>query len=191
GVRVGKAPREFGAGLGAGVGVGLGRERGIRAQVMMPYADRLGRLGHWFAQLWAESLGKNGQGTAPIAALGPADPHSQLQPFMDGPRQYLVHGVGAPAPGPGPPLSPLPASPPGLGYLAGRTAGDLVAAQAAAVPEALQHAGRPVRVFDLAGLDERSVGALMMHFMLETILAARLMGVDPFDQPAVELAKVM
>ena len=31
----------------------------------------------------------------------------------------------------------------------------------------------------------------MMHFMLETILAARLMGVDPFDQPAVELAKVI
>jgi glucose-6-phosphate isomerase len=48
-----------------------------------------------------------------------------------------------------------------------------------------------VRVFDLAGLDEKSVGALMMHFMLETILAARLMGVDPFDQPAVELAKVI
>jgi len=48
-----------------------------------------------------------------------------------------------------------------------------------------------VRVFDLAGLDERSVGALMMHFMLETILAARLMGVDPFDQPAVELVKVI
>ena len=38
---------------------------------MMPYADRLGRLGHWFAQLWAESLGKNGQGTAPISCLGP------------------------------------------------------------------------------------------------------------------------
>ena len=31
----------------------------------------------------------------------------------------------------------------------------------------------------------------MMHCMLETILAARLMGVDPFDQPAVELAKVI
>jgi glucose-6-phosphate isomerase len=35
------------------------------------------------------------------------------------------------------------------------------------------------------------VGALMMHFVLETILATRLMGVDPFDQPAVELAKVI
>ena len=186
-----KSPREFLPALGAAIAVGMARERGVRAQIMMPYADRLGRLGHWFAQLWAESLGKNGQGTAPIAALGPVDQHSQLQLFMDGPREYLVSVVRAPTAGLGPRLSPPLATAAGLGYLAGRTAGDLVAAQAAAVPEALKRAGRPVRVFDLAGLDERSVGALMMHFMLETILAARLMGVDPFDQPAVELAKVL
>jgi len=186
-----KSPREFAPALGAAIAVGMARERGVRAQIMMPYADRLGRLGHWFAQLWAESLGKNGQGTAPIAALGPVDQHSQLQLFMDGPREYLVSVVRAPTAGLGPRLSPPLATAAGLGYLAGRTAGDLVAAQAAAVPEALKRAGRPVRVFDLAGLDERSVGALMMHFMLETILAARLMGVDPFDQPAVELAKVL
>ena len=186
-----KSPREFLPALGAAIAVGMARERGVRAQIMMPYADRLGRLGHWFAQLWAESLGKNGQGTAPIAALGPVDQHSQLQLFMDGPREYLVSVVRAPTAGLGPRLSPPLATAAGLGYLAGRTAGDLVAAQAAAVPEALKRAGRPVRVFDLAGLDEPSVGALMMHFMLETILAARLMGVDPFDQPAVELAKVL
>jgi glucose-6-phosphate isomerase len=186
-----KSPREFAPALGAAIAVGMARERGVRAQVMMPYADRLGRLGHWFAQLWAESLGKNGQGTAPIAALGPVDQHSQLQLFMDGPREYLVSVVRAPAAGLGPRLSPPLATAAGLDYLAGRTAGDLVAAQAAAVPEALQRAGRPVRVFDLASLDERSVAALMMHFMLETILAARLLGVDPFDQPAVELAKVI
>jgi glucose-6-phosphate isomerase len=188
---VASSPREFAPALGAAVAVGMARERGIRAQVMMPYADRLGRLGHWFGQLWAESLGKNGQGTAPIAALGPVDQHSQLQLFMDGPREYLISVVRAPTAGLGPRLSSSLAVASGLNYLAGRTAGDLVAAQATAVPEALQHAGRPVRTFDLARLDERSVGALMMHFMLETILAARLLDVDPFDQPAVELAKVI
>jgi glucose-6-phosphate isomerase len=78
-----------------------------------------------------------------------------------------------------------------VGYLAGRTAGDLVTAQAAALPQALARAGRPVRTFDLPRLDEASLGGLMMHMMLETILAAHLMGVDPFDQPAVELAKVI
>ncbi len=45
---------------------------------------------HWYVQLWAESLGKNGEGTTPIACLGPVDQHSQLQLFMDGPREHLI-----------------------------------------------------------------------------------------------------
>jgi glucose-6-phosphate isomerase len=184
-----KAPRDFAPAQGAAAAVALARERGVRAQVMMPYADRLGRFAHWFAQLWAESLGKGGEGTAPIACLGPLDQHSQLQLFMDGPRDYLITVVRAPTAGMGPRIDAQLAQASGLGYLAGRTAGDLVAAQAAALPEALAKAGRPVRTFDLARLDERSLGALMMHMMLETILAAHLLGVDPFDQPAVELAK--
>ena len=57
--------------------------------------------------------------------------------------------------------------------------------------EALARAGRPVRTFDLAKLDEKTLGALLMHFMIETILAGRLLGLDPFDQPAVELAKTL
>ncbi len=28
-----------------------------------------------------------------------------------------------------------------------------------------------------------------MHFMIETILAAGMLGVDPFDQPAVDAGK--
>ena len=67
----------------------------------------------------------------------------------------------------------------------------LTTGQAHAVPEALARAGRPVRTIDVAKLDEKALGALLMHFMIETILAGRLLGVDPFDQPAVELAKVL
>jgi glucose-6-phosphate isomerase len=171
--------------------VALARERGLRVQVMMPYSDRLSRFAHWFVQLWAESLGKNGQGTTPLACLGPVDQHSQLQLFMDGPREHLITVVRTPTAGEGPRLSTALAGVAGLDYLGGKAVGDLVAAQAMAVPEALARAGRPVRVFDLARLDEASLGALMMHLMLETILAGRLLGVDPFDQPAVELAKVI
>ena len=76
-------------------------------------------------------------------------------------------------------------------YLSGHAAGDLVAAQQKAIPEALLAAGRPVRTIDLERLDERALGALMMHFMLETILAGHLLGVDPFDQPAVESGKII
>jgi glucose-6-phosphate isomerase len=184
-------PQGFPPAEGAAAAVALAREKDIRAQVMMPYSDRLGRFAHWFAQLWAESLGKGGQGTAPIACLGPVDQHSQLQLFMDGPREHLITVVRAPSAGAGPRIDAELANAAGLEYLAGRTAGDLVSAQSEAVPQALAKAGRPVRTFDLARLDEASLGALMMHMMLETILAADLMGIDPFDQPAVELAKVL
>jgi glucose-6-phosphate isomerase len=185
------SPFAFPPAVGAAVAVALARERGVRAHVMMPYTDRLGRFSHWFVQLWAESLGKDGQGTAPIACVGPLDQHSQLQLFMDGPREHLITVVRLPTTGVGPMLPADLAAKAGVGFLAGKTVGDLVAAQTHAVPEALGRAGRPVRTIDLDRLDEAALGALMMHCMLETILAARLMGVDPFDQPAVELAKVI
>jgi glucose-6-phosphate isomerase len=183
-----KMPSEFAPAVGAAVAVGLARERGVRAHVLMPYSDRLGRFAHWHAQLWAESLSKGGQGTAPIACLGPLDRHGQLQLFLDGPCDYLISLVRTPSSGLGPRIPVELAAIAGIDYLGGHTAGDLVAAQAMAVAQALVQAGRPVRTFDLPVLDERSVGALMMHFVLETILAARLVGVDPFDQPAVERA---
>jgi glucose-6-phosphate isomerase len=184
-------PHDCAPAVGAALAVALARERGVRTLVMMPYADRLSRFSHWFVQLWAESLGKHGQGTTPIACLGPVDQHSQLQLFMDGPREHLITVVRAPTAGEGPRLSTTLAGVAGLDYLGGKTVGDLVGAQASAVPAALGRAGRPVRIFELARLDEASLGALMMHLMLETILAGRLLGVDPFDQPAVELAKVI
>jgi glucose-6-phosphate isomerase len=74
---------------------------------------------------------------------------------------------------------------------AGRTMGDLVAAQGRATAETLAKNGCPVRTIHLERLDEESLGELLMHFMLETIIAAHLLGVDPFDQPAVEEGKVL
>jgi glucose-6-phosphate isomerase len=74
---------------------------------------------------------------------------------------------------------------------AGKTIGDLVAAQGRATAETLAKNGCPVRTIHLPQVDERHVGELLMHFMLETIIAAHLLGVDPFDQPAVEEGKVL
>lgn len=186
-----KHPRDFAPAVGAATAIGLNKDRGIRVMVMMPYADRLGKLSEWYVQLWAESLGKDGQGTAPIPCLGPLDQHSQLQLFMDGPKEHCITVIRAPIAGTGPRLDPELCKKAGLSFMSGRSVGDLVAAQAQAVPEALLQAGRPVRTIDLTVLDERTLGALMMHLMLETILAGRLLGVDPFDQPAVELSKVI
>ncbi|MDX2202686.1 MAG: glucose-6-phosphate isomerase [Hyphomicrobiaceae bacterium] len=186
-----KDPAQLAPAVGAALAVALCDHKGIRASVMMPYSDRLGKFSHWYAQLWAESLGKAGRGTAPIACVGPLDQHSQLQLFMDGPRDYVINVVRTPMAGTGPKLSKALADSAGLGYLGGRTTGDLVEAQSVALPQALIKAGRPVRIFEVPTLDEHALGALMMHLMLETILAARLWGIDPFDQPAVELAKVI
>jgi glucose-6-phosphate isomerase len=177
--------------VGATMAVALSKEKGIKTLVMMPYADRLGRLAAWFVQLWAESLGKGGEGTTPIGALGPLDQHSQLQLFMDGPREHYLTIIRVASEGVGPKVDPDLAKLAGADMLGGHTIGDIVSAQAHALPEALGRAGRPVRTIDLAKLDEKALGALLMHFMIETILAGRLLGVDPFDQPAVELAKVL
>jgi len=191
GLQSAAAPDTFSPAIGAAVAVGLARECGIEISVMLPYADRLQRFGAWYVQLWAESLGKGGQGTTPLACLGPLDQHSQLQLFMDGPKQHLINVVRVPTAGTGRSLPPDLARLAGVGYMGGRTAGDLVAAQSQAVPEALNRAGRPVRTLDLDRLDEMALGALLMHMMLETMLAARLFDVDAFDQPAVELAKTL
>ena len=79
---------------------------------------------------------------------------------------------------------------PALDYLEGRTIGDLIDAEQRATADVLAEAGRPVRRFRLETLDERVMGGLLMHFMIETILAARLWGVEPFGQPAVEAGKI-
>ncbi len=182
-------PATFAPAVGAALSIGFAKDRGVGTHVMMPYADRLQRFSHWFVQLWAESLGKNGEGTSPIACLGPLDQHSQLQLFMDGPRDHLITVLRLPTKNTGPRIDAALAAKAGFSEMAGRTVGDLVAAQADGVPAALASAGRPVRMFDVEDVSERTVGALLMHFMLETILAGRLLGIDPFDQPAVELGK--
>ena len=188
-MRATQHPRSFAPALGAAVAIALRESKGVATQVMIPYADRLGRFADWFVQLWAESLGKQGKGTTPLACLGPLDQHSQLQLFMDGPHEHLISVLRVGSHSETPRLDPALAKLAGVGFMGGRTIGELVAAQAHAVPEALMRAGRPVRTIDIPHLNETALGALLMHFMLETILAAALLGIDAFDQPAVELAK--
>jgi glucose-6-phosphate isomerase len=78
-----------------------------------------------------------------------------------------------------------------LDYLNGRTLGDLLAAEQEATFETLVRFGRPVRTMRIARADGATMGALMMHFMLETIIMGLMLGLDPFDQPAVEQSKIL
>lgn len=186
-----RPPAEIPAAVGAALAVSLAATRAKRIAVMMAYADRLERFTRWYVQLWAESLGKDGKGTTPLAALGPVDQHSQLQLFIGGPRDKLITVITTGAQGRGPrmaaELAELAAAP----ELAGKTIGDLAAAEGRATAETLAKNGCPVRTMHVEKLDETSLGELLMHFMLETIIAAHLLGVDPFDQPAVEEGKIL
>ena len=186
---------EMAAAQGAAVSAGLLEDRGIVATAMMPYAERLKKFSFWFAQLWAESLGKAQKGSIPIPVVGPADQHSILQLFLDGPPVFLMNLVrvenGPDQAACEPEINPMLARLAGADYLAGRRVSELVTAQHHAIRDNFAQVGRPLRSITLARLDERCLGALMMHFMLETILTAHLLKVDPFNQPAVELGKVL
>lgn len=161
--------------------------------VLMPYSDALRDLAPWFVQLWAESLGKSTSegvhvGPTPIAAVGATDQHAQVQLFMDGPvdktvtfidveehpHELMIPGANAPA---------------SLAYLGGHGFGELLRTEARATAGALARAGRPTMTLRVARADAWHVGGLFMFFELATIYAGRLYGVDPLDQPGVELGK--
>ena len=166
-----------------------GKNRNI--SVLMPYTDRLERLGFWYRQLWAESLGKDGLGTCPVNALGPVDQHSQVQLYLGGPDDKLYNLITAKNQHPGPKALAEACDIPELSWLQGRSIGELVAAEAIATFTALKENARPVRHIEMQDVTGHSVGYILMHFMLETIIAAGLMDIDAFDQPAVEQGKII
>src|SRR5262249_56780223 len=121
-----RPPADVPAAVGAALAVTLGATKPI--SVMLAYADKLERFTRWYVQLWAESLGKDGKGTTPVAALGPVDQHSQLQLLIAGPRDKLITVITTSAQGRSPRLAADSAQPCGEGDFAGRTMGDLAAA---------------------------------------------------------------
>jgi glucose-6-phosphate isomerase len=186
-----KSADQVPAAVGAALSVALAESKNKSISVLLAYCDRLQRFSHWYVQLWAESLGKKGKGTTPLAALGPVDQHSQLQLFIGGPRDKLFTVITVDGKGVGPRMDGELAKLAGEPGFAGKTIGDLVAAEGRATAETLAKNGCPVRTIHIKKLSEESLGELMMHFMLETIIAAHLLGVDAFDQPAVEEGKVL
>ena len=190
-VLIAKAAADAPPACGAALAQALSADGKLNTTILWPYADDLAVFGGWWRQLWAESLGKDGKGATPVSVLGPVDQHSQLQMFRDGPGKALFTLVTIDTKGKGPVVPRAAAKSLKLDYLAGRPMGDLVDAEVRATAQTLFKNGRPVRKIHLSRVDEFSMGALMMHFMLETIIMGRLMGVDPFDQPGVEEGKIL
>lgn len=157
--------------------------------VMMPYVDRLSPFTIWFRQIWAESLGKDGKGTTPIRAVGTLDQHSQLQLYLDGPKDKMFTLINLDTSNKGQKFNSYGFSE--LDYLNGKTVGDVNAASQEATVKTLERNGCPVRVISLKKVDEEVLGSLLMHFILETIIMAKLLHLNPFDQPAVEEGKII
>ncbi|MCP5361873.1 MAG: hypothetical protein H6908_04455 [Hyphomicrobiales bacterium] len=163
------------------------QQRGKTQMVSLPYADRLQGYNRWARQVWAESLGKGGNGTTFIDAIGPADQHSQLQLYLDGPadKWFTLFYTGAENN-----TLPLPDSlDKTLDYMRGSSLDRIFFAEAEATYQTLQQHVIPVRRFLLDTINEASLGALSSQLMLETILMGKIYGINTFDQPAVEQGK--
>ena len=164
------SPAALGAALQARAAAG-----GKSLTVLYAYGEKWRGMPGWFEQLWAESLGKNGQGTTPLGAFGPASQHSLQQLFLAGPEDKLFTVLipktqGVAVAGEFPPT------------------GTLQWAMAQGTVRALAARGHPVRVLEVDDTP-LGLGQALMHLMLETVLTAALWGVNPFDQPAVEESK--
>ena len=167
---------------------------GKSINVLMPYSDPLRDFADWFVQLWAESLGKiapdgTSMGSTPLAAVGATDQHSQVQLFMEGPKNKTVTFIAVDKRATDVTIPRSFGEVKELGYLGGHSLGELIDIEQRATAGALAKRGRPNLTIHVERVDARHVGALMMLFELATAYAGQLYGVDAFNQPGVELGK--
>ncbi len=169
-------------------------KQNMNQSVMFVYCDRLQLFASWYCQLWAESLGKknkqgNASGTTPVRALGTVDQHSQLQLYLGGPKDKFFTFITLEDQIPLPALALSGFEHSAIMTLNGKKMGDLMVAEQRATIDTMRSQSCPLRQLQIKQLDVTNLGALMMHFILETIAASQLQEVDPFDQPAVEDGK--
>jgi len=174
-------------------------EQGRPIHVLMPYVDRLRSTALWFQQLWAESLGKargldgaeRHTGPTPLASVGATDQHSLLQLFMEGPQDKVILFVAVEELGADVAIPQVHPEIGSLSYLGGASLGRLLDAERRATAEALRREGRPNATFVLPRVDAHALGELFMLLQIATVYAGALYGVDPLDQPGVELGKIL
>ena len=167
----------------------MNEEKQKTINVLVPYADSLKPLSEWFCQLWAESLGKDRKGLTPYPSVGTTDQHSQLQLWIEGPRDKVMifiridnYGNDIKIPGVFKDIE-------GLNYLSGHTLSELIKAEEEATELALAKAGIPNMTIMMPQIDAYHLGQLFHFFELATAFTGFLYRVNPFDQPGVEEGK--
>ena len=155
--------------------------------VIINYDEKSNNLFNWYQQLVAESLGKKNKGLLPVISTMPRDNHSVMQLYLDGSQNnfytfFYVHGDKVEKVKNNLILSSHE-------YLKNKKVSDILYAQKQATENVFNKKNIPFRSFEIIKRDERALGELFCFFILETILLGKLLGVNPFDQPAVELIK--
>ena len=155
--------------------------------VILNYDQKSDSLFQWYQQLLAESLGKNKKGIFPIVSSMPKDNHSLMQLFLDGPKNnfYTIFSAREKK------LEKLDKNYLFNNYtiLKNKSINKILESQKIATENIFKKEKIPFRSFEIINRNEESLGELFSFFILETILLGRLLKVNPFDQPKVELIK--
>lgn len=172
-------------------------QKGINVSVMMPYSDSLKYMADWYAQLWAESLGKQYDfdgnhvyvGQTPVKSLGVTDQHSQVQLYTEGPFDKVITFIGVDRYGAEVPIPHGFADTPDVAFLGGHTLNELIQAEQFATSYALNRAGRLNKTITLPEINEFTIGQLLYMLEQETAYMGELLRINAFDQPGVEEGK--
>jgi glucose-6-phosphate isomerase len=176
----------------------LGMKKGMNISVMMPYADSLKYVSDWFAQLWAESLGKKYNndgnevfaGQTPVKTLGATDQHSQVQLYTEGPFDKITTFLTVDKFRDEMNIPKAFEYIEDIAFLSGKTFSQLLSAECKATQYALTVADRPNIEIALSIVDEFTVGALLYFFEMAVSFAGEMMDINTFDQPGVEQGKL-
>jgi len=163
-------------------------DQGVHQTVMMPYSSLLKEFSAWFVQLWAESLGKEGRGLTPVPAYGATDQHSQMQLFMEGPKDKILFLIEVEKFTNDFSLSNNVAGE-SFKTLSAFSLSQLMKAELEGTLEALKENQRHVVHLKIPTLDEEALGQLILFSECLTVLLGQLLKVDPFNQPGVEAGK--
>ncbi len=161
------------------------------SNVMMTYSDGLIYFGKWYLQLWAESIGKNNMGITALHALGTTDQHSQLQLYLEGPKDKFFTFIRSNYKNKGLKIESDIIKEESVSYLRNKKMGDLMQAEQNATIDTFRLNNFKFREIFLNEINEETIGALMAESIIETIAACIYFGVNPFDQPAVEQGKIL
>ena len=166
--------------------VGLVNKKKSNA-VILNYDESLDNFLKWYQQLLAESIGKKAKGIFPIISTMPKDNHSLMQLYLDGQKNNFYTFFSS-----ADKISPKINNELILeskNFLINKNLQNILETQILATQKVFKKKKIPFRSFFLKTRREETLGELFAFFVVETILIAKALKINPYDQPAVELIK--